>query len=1130
MKRAFALCLCLSSILLASAAARAQENPYKNCTVDSLNNYSVILSDSSWGLTQVPVLFEGTGEPMDILARVRILCTEPDGTYVGYSNYFTPKPAEPVEIGFIELHPLTPIVQAIRLACDRSELNVGETARLALEGRYPDGSTVDLTSRDTGTTYGVSNPRIAAVDRAGLVTALASGPAIVWARNNSLVSTVFLQVLATGDRDGDGMPDEYEQAMGFNPLDPRDAGEDREPDGLSNLQEYIHHTNPFVADTEGDGLTDGFEVTSTQTNPLSNDSDNDGLSDALEDLDNDTLTNAREFELGTDPRRQDTDSDGYSDGIEIGRSDPLDPDSIPQIPVTFDAPRTFPVGLTTMEAVKGDWNRDGVLDLAVVALGNYLPPDPENNFGMGGSDRGSLKILRGAGAGGLFAPIQTLQAAVGPTSVVAGHFAGGDSILDLAVTSAGDAFWDGSTPSQLHLFRGLADGSFSLERSVDLGIVPRSLVAGDFDEDGLEDVAFADSGLIRLYAGLTYFATQTKTVTVVLLNGFGGVKGIRVLETSDLNPFSLFTVDIDADGHLDFLTNHWNSASIGVYLGDGQGGFTLSLQSVNWPYRGITGFAFLDFNSDGLLDIALSVADPTGTGLFLMAGDGTGGFTLSLTYDISVDPISGWMLAFSILSDDFTNDGHDDLVLAGPYGNAAIFVSDGQGGFEQRFFALTGLLTQSTLSGDFDGDGKKDLIGVNQGGGNVSFLKGDGTGHFPKPSSYPVPGATNPWDIALSDMDRDGHLDVVTFGQDGSAVILHGDGAGNLGNPLRIQLAGMIQGGAVGDLNADGWNDLVLSGPSQAAGGQGVAVILSDGAGGFAAPVFHDGWAISPGAIGLGDFTGDSRLDLAITTVGNEVLIARGDGQGGLDTPTVQGSTGGVGAVGLVVEDFDLDGALDVAVANIGTYGMGEGDGEGTVSVLFGDRSGSFRNGFSPALVSSGYAPLGIEATDFNGDGAKEIVVTYSGASMGGQGLPMVPGKPSGIKVSVNDGLGHFSDAYPGTLGDGHVVSGAAAADFNRDGVFDLVFANPWGADVWAYIGGGTGQFFGPRSFLTYFLPFRVKSGDMNEDGRADVITMNVQSNSVTVLLNNSPVSASSTASSAFAYLAGLFGQIWGVF
>lgn len=112
------------------------------------------------------------------------------------------------------------------------------------------------------------------------------------------------------DSDGDGMPDVWEIQVSLNPNDPTDANLDPDQDGLTNLHEYVLHTNPMRADTDGNGINDGQE-----------DFDHDGMpnwfemkyslrpfdaTDISEDPDNDGYSNLQEFKQNTNPRVADT--------------------------------------------------------------------------------------------------------------------------------------------------------------------------------------------------------------------------------------------------------------------------------------------------------------------------------------------------------------------------------------------------------------------------------------------------------------------------------------------------------------------------------------------------------------------------------------------------------------------------------------------------------------------------------------------------------------------------------------------------------------------------------------------------------------------------------------------------------
>jgi hypothetical protein len=108
------------------------------------------------------------------------------------------------------------------------------------------------------------------------------------------------------DTDGDGLTDLVEIQNGLDPDNGADAMEDLDNDGLSNLEEFAAGTRFTLADSDNDGLSDGAEVTTHETNPLDADSDNDSLSDGEE-----LIT------YETNPKNRDTDGDGFGDALEI---------------------------------------------------------------------------------------------------------------------------------------------------------------------------------------------------------------------------------------------------------------------------------------------------------------------------------------------------------------------------------------------------------------------------------------------------------------------------------------------------------------------------------------------------------------------------------------------------------------------------------------------------------------------------------------------------------------------------------------------------------------------------------------------------------------------------------------------
>jgi len=151
-----------------------------------------------------------------------------------------------------------------------------------------------------------------------------------------------------------------------------------------------------------------------------------------------------------------------------------------------------------------------------------------------------------------------------------------------------------------------------------------------------------------------------------------------------------------------------------------------------------------------------------------------------------------------------------------------------------------------------------------------------------------------------------------------------------------------------------------------------VTILFGDGKGNFLAPatgptsngVFPAG--SNPSAIVAGDFNKDGKLDLAVANVnGNNITILLGNGAGAFTpgaTPTV-----GNGPSSLAVADFDGDGNLDLAATNLD---------DGTLTILFGDGTGAFPR---HVTLTSGKYPIAMVAADLNGDGVPDLAIVNEG-------------------------------------------------------------------------------------------------------------------------------------------------------
>jgi len=185
----------------------------------------------------------------------------------------------------------------------------------------------------------------------------------------------------------------------------------------------------------------------------------------------------------------------------------------------------------------------------------------------------------------------------------------------------------------------------------------------------------------------------------------------------------------------------------------------------------------------------------------------------------------------------------------------------------------------------------------------------------------------------------------------------------------------------------------------------------------------------------------------------------------------------------ITVADVNHDGNPDILVANAD---------DGTVSVLLGDGKGQFLSA-PGSPFAAGHLPNDIAVADMNGDGNPEMVIADHQS-------------PS-VTILLGDGKGGFRPA-PGSPFDVHSrphPHGVAVADFNRDGKPDVV-TDSWGENrIELLLGDGKGGLLTPgRYFAVGHRPYeRLRSADFNNDGLADVVTTNLDDGTVTILLGD---------------------------
>jgi hypothetical protein len=244
---------------------------------------------------------------------------------------------------------------------------------------------------------------------------------------------------------------------------------------------------------------------------------------------------------------------------------------------------------------------------------------------------------------------------------------------------------------------------------------------------------------------------------------------------------------------------------------------------------------------------------------------------------------------------------------------------------------------------------------------------------------------------------------------------------------------------------------------------------------------------VEPWAVVTGDFNGDGRPDLAVAnSASNSVSILRGNANGTF-LAAQHFATGGR-PVSLAVGDFNGDGKLDLVTADADWS---------AVSVLLGNGNGTLQAATN-FVVNSGVTPTSVAVGDFNGDGkldlavGSNITVQYAGDFIVGD-------------VLLGHGDGSFG-APISVFADGIGINGGVsvtAADFNGDGKSDFAMASPVGYGA-VYLSRGDGTFEPPSYFSLSSGSFpqpSIAAGDVNGDGKLDLVTANSGGDTVSVLL-----------------------------
>ncbi len=667
----------------------------------------------------------------------------------------------------------------------------------------------------------------------------------------------------------------------------------------------------------------------------------------------------------------------------------------------------------------GDFNGDGKPDLALTGVN-------ANN---------TVAILLGNGDGTFTPGPQTPATGSQYGGIAVGDF-NGDGKVDLAVAST----------SGVTVLLGNGDGTFRAASPATTGLVTGSLVVADFNGDGRPDLAGVEyatnsynlatvllsqvtetasataSGISPAGSGpqlvdasypgdgnyssslsgtLVLYSQPPPTTTTLAITSGGQIvttvsSGSVVTLTATVTAYGMMvtTGQVDfcdaaaphcTDIHLlgtaqltsagtavlNFVPGIGSHSYKAVFLGTSSelpSSSSGSPLTVTGNY--LTTTAIAESGSVGNYTLTATVgsdggtAAPTGTVSFEDASNGNavlatvalGTGTAGPNWLNSQTPATGHSPE-SIAVGDFNGDGKADLVVTDVNDNVVtILLGNGQGAFTPVPGTLAGDDTNAVAVGDFNGDGKADLAIAVLGdtNGSVTILLGNGDGTF---TAAPSPATGNtPQALVVADFNGDGKADLAVANYDSdNLTILLGKGDGTFTSAPSPATGRGPYSLAVGDFNGDGIPDLAVGN----SGSNTLTILLGNGDGTFRA-ASSPATGSAPSAVVVGDFNGDGKADLAVANSASDtvtILLGNGDGTFTLRSTPATGNTPASMAVG----DLNGDGKADLAIADL--YGN-------DVTILLGNGDGTFIAATRP---STGRNPICVAVGDFNGDGVPDL-------------------------------------------------------------------------------------------------------------------------------------------------------------
>jgi Bacterial type II and III secretion system protein/FG-GAP-like repeat len=338
------------------------------------------------------------------------------------------------------------------------------------------------------------------------------------------------------------------------------------------------------------------------------------------------------------------------------------------------------------------------------------------------------------------------------------------------------------------------------------------------------------------------------------------------------SPAFVATASLRNNGINDLITANLAANTVSVLLGNGDGTFATQVPYATGtgPVSIATGLFQGGLTSVNSEYIDLAVADKTANTVSILLGNGDGTFQPKTDIPTGHAPVSVVAANFH----DLTSSTEVDLAVANQEDNSIwIFQGNGNGTFNSTPTVIqlpSGFAPASLATSDLNSDGHTDLVVVDQGNNSVSVLLGNGNGTFQARTDYPT--GDSPVYVALGEFNDDGAMDIAVADNASNAVTIYFNQTNSQDEPTGTFVAGSPRDFAAGrgptaiavaDYSNGGVADLAVSDQTDNA----VSILLNLGSGTFSTnyelPV-----GTAPASVTTADFNGDGLPDLATANYG----------------------------------------------------------------------------------------------------------------------------------------------------------------------------------------------------------------------------------------------------------------------